>query len=155
MWLQLPTSRRFIVHPGVGKNWLLVKVETDAGIHGWGESYTQADRDTAIEAHIHAMKRYVIGRDPVRHQALHHGDVPRLGRQARRDGLLLRPLRHRAGAVGHRGQGGGSAGLQPARRRAAERAHPRLRERLGRAAAGRKHIARGWRGRWSRGASPP
>ena len=56
--------KTFIVHPGVGKNWLLVKVETDAGIHGWGESYTQADRDTAIEAHIHAMKRYVIGRDP-------------------------------------------------------------------------------------------
>jgi galactonate dehydratase len=56
--------KTFIVHPGVGKNWLLVKVETDAGIHGWGESYTQADRDKAIEAHIHAMKRYVIGRDP-------------------------------------------------------------------------------------------
>ena len=56
--------KTFIVHPGVGKNWLLVKVETDAGIHGWGESYTQADRDQAIEAHIHAMKRYVIGRDP-------------------------------------------------------------------------------------------
>ena len=30
-----------------------------------------------------------------------------LGGQARRDGLLLRPLRHRAGAVGHRRQGGG------------------------------------------------
>ena len=56
--------KTFIVHPGVGKNWLLVKVETDAGVHGWGESYTQADRDQAIEAHIHAMKRYVIGRDP-------------------------------------------------------------------------------------------
>lgn len=53
-----------IVHPGRGKNWLLVKVETDEGIYGWGESYTQADRDKAIEAHIHAMKRYLVGRNP-------------------------------------------------------------------------------------------
>ncbi len=62
--MQVTDVKTFLVHPGVGKNWLLVKVETDEGIHGWGESYTQADRDTAIEAHILAMKRYVIGRDP-------------------------------------------------------------------------------------------
>jgi galactonate dehydratase len=62
--MQVTDVKTFIVHPGTGKNWLLVKVETDEGIHGWGEAYTQADRDKAIEAHIHAMKRYVIGRDP-------------------------------------------------------------------------------------------
>lgn len=62
--MKITDVKTFIVHPGVGKNWLLVKVETDEGIHGWGESYTQADRDKAIEAHIHAMKRYVIGRNP-------------------------------------------------------------------------------------------
>ena len=62
--MRITDVKTFIVHPGVGKNWLLVKVETDEGLHGWGESYTQADRDKAIEAHIHAMKRYVIGRDP-------------------------------------------------------------------------------------------
>jgi galactonate dehydratase len=56
--------KTFLVHPGTGKNWLIVKVETDAGIHGWGEAYTQADRDTAIEVHIHQMRRYLIGRDP-------------------------------------------------------------------------------------------
>jgi L-alanine-DL-glutamate epimerase-like enolase superfamily enzyme len=26
-----------------GKHWLFVKVETDEGIHGWGEAYTQLD----------------------------------------------------------------------------------------------------------------
>jgi galactonate dehydratase len=62
--VRITDVKTFIVHPGVGKNWLLVKLETDEGIHGWGESYTQADRDKAIEAHIHAMKRYVIGRNP-------------------------------------------------------------------------------------------
>src|SRR4051794_21652919 len=62
--MRVTDVKTFIVHPGTGKNWLLVKVETDEGIHGWGEAYTQADRDKAIEAHIHAMKRYLIGRDP-------------------------------------------------------------------------------------------
>ena len=29
----------FLVDPGTGKNWLFVKVNTDAGISGWGECY--------------------------------------------------------------------------------------------------------------------
>ncbi len=62
--MKISNVKTFIVHPGKGKNWLLVKVETDEGLFGWGESYTQADRDRAIEAHIHAMKRYLVGRNP-------------------------------------------------------------------------------------------
>jgi galactonate dehydratase len=54
----------FLVHPGRGKNWLFVKVSTDEGIHGWGEAYTQSDRDRAIEIFVHEMKRYLVGRDP-------------------------------------------------------------------------------------------
>lgn len=53
-----------IVHPGRGKNWLFVKIETDEGIHGWGEAYTQADRDKSIEIHIHQLARYLDGRSP-------------------------------------------------------------------------------------------
>ena len=56
--------KTFLVHPGTGKNWLFVKVETDAGIHGWGEAYTQADRDHAIAVHVEQLRRYLIGRDP-------------------------------------------------------------------------------------------
>jgi galactonate dehydratase len=54
----------FLVNPGVGKNWLFVKVETDAGLHGWGEAYTQADRDRAIAIHIEQLARYLVGRNP-------------------------------------------------------------------------------------------
>ena len=62
--MRVTDVKTFLVHPGTGKNWLFVKVETDAGIHGWGEAYTQADRDRAIEVHVHQMARYLVGRDP-------------------------------------------------------------------------------------------
>src|SRR5204863_7815616 len=48
----------FLVDPGYGKNWLFVKVETADGLHGWGECYTQADRDQAILAHVRQLGRY-------------------------------------------------------------------------------------------------
>ena len=53
-----------MVGPGHSKNWLFVKVETDEGIHGWGEAYTQADRDQSIEIHVHQLARYLDGRSP-------------------------------------------------------------------------------------------
>ena len=54
----------FIVHPGVGKNWLFVKLTTDDGLVGWGECYTQADRDQSIETTARQLGRYLVGRDP-------------------------------------------------------------------------------------------
>ncbi|MDP6038863.1 MAG: mandelate racemase/muconate lactonizing enzyme family protein, partial [Candidatus Latescibacteria bacterium] len=52
------------VNPGSSKNWLFVKIETDEGIHGWGECYTQLDRDKAIEVHVLQLARYLKGRSP-------------------------------------------------------------------------------------------
>jgi galactonate dehydratase len=63
--MRVSDVKTFIVHPGptlYRKNWLFVKVETEDGVHGWGECYTQADRDRTIEAHVEEMKRYLIGR---------------------------------------------------------------------------------------------
>src|SRR6266850_4391497 len=53
----------FVVDPGYGTNWLFVKVETSDGLHGWGECYTQADRDQSIVAHVRQLARYLVGRD--------------------------------------------------------------------------------------------
>jgi galactonate dehydratase len=64
--MKITGVRTFLVDPGGGKNWLFVKVETDAGLHGWGECYTQADRDRAIEIHIQQLARYLVGQDPHR-----------------------------------------------------------------------------------------
>ncbi|MHB1319548.1 MAG: mandelate racemase/muconate lactonizing enzyme family protein [Anaerolineae bacterium] len=47
-----------------GKNWLFVKLTTDDGLVGWGEAYTQLDRDVTIEHHVHELARYVEGRSP-------------------------------------------------------------------------------------------
>ena len=57
------------VHAGWRKNFVFVRVETDAGIVGWGEAYSQYDRDRAIAAQVEELGRYVVGRDPfqVRH----------------------------------------------------------------------------------------
>jgi galactonate dehydratase len=62
--VKVTAVKTFLVHPGAGKNWLFVKVETDQGIHGWGEAYTQSDRDRAIETHVQQLGRYLVGRDP-------------------------------------------------------------------------------------------
>lgn len=57
------------VHPGWRKNLIFVRIETDAGIVGWGEAYSQYDRDRAISAQVEEFGRYLIGRDPfqIRH----------------------------------------------------------------------------------------
>ena len=57
--------KTFLAHPGARKNLCFVKVETDEGIYGWGECYTQADRDVQIAAHVAALERYLVGRDPM------------------------------------------------------------------------------------------
>jgi galactonate dehydratase len=52
-----------VVDPGGSKNLLFVKVETEGGPHGWGECYTQTDRDRSILAHVEELGRYLVGRD--------------------------------------------------------------------------------------------
>jgi galactonate dehydratase len=52
----------FLVDSGGSKSWLFVKLETDDGLVGWGEAYTQSDRDMAMLAHIQEMGRYLVGR---------------------------------------------------------------------------------------------
>lgn len=54
----------FPVFPGWRKNLIFVKVETDEGITGWGEIYTQYDRDPSMRVHADLLGRYLVGRDP-------------------------------------------------------------------------------------------
>ena len=63
--MQIADIKTFLVHPDARKNLCFVKVDTDEGIHGWGECYTQGDRDLQVVAHVDQLKRYLVGRDPV------------------------------------------------------------------------------------------
>jgi len=45
------------------RNWLFVKVETDEGIHGWGEGSIEG-REMAVEGAIKHMEGYLVGKDP-------------------------------------------------------------------------------------------
>ena len=150
--MRVTDVKTFLVHPGVGKNWLFVKVETDEGIHGWGEAYTQADRDQAIEAHIHEMERYLVGRDPFAIKHFTYGHVPRLRWASAARWTSTAP----SAASSTR------CGTSSARRRASRsttcsaavpRQDPRLRQRLGRGRADAGAAARGGAARSSRGAS--
>jgi galactonate dehydratase len=62
--MQVRTVTPFLVDTGANKSWLFVKLETDEGLVGWGEAYTQQDRDAAMLAHITEMGRHLVGRSP-------------------------------------------------------------------------------------------
>jgi galactonate dehydratase len=62
--MQVATVTPFLVETGGSKSWLFVKLETDEGLVGWGEAYTQQDRDGAMLAHLTEMGRFLIGRSP-------------------------------------------------------------------------------------------
>ena len=127
--MKITAVKSYTVHPGWRKNLIFVKVETDEGMHGWGEAYSQYDRDRAGGRAARSARPYMVGRSPfdIKHFTQFAfrrlRGAPRLGR------VVLRDQRHRAGDVGHRRQGVQAARLQPARR-ALPRQDPRLRERL-------------------------
>jgi galactonate dehydratase len=59
------TEVKTFVMRGVERNWLFVKVETDEGVHGWGEAsleFTTLTVQTAVEE----MAGHLIGQDPTR-----------------------------------------------------------------------------------------
>jgi galactonate dehydratase len=51
------------------RNQLLVKVETDEGIYGWGEAGLSS-RELAVEGAIRHFREFLVGRDPMRRGAL-------------------------------------------------------------------------------------
>ena len=51
------------------RNQLIVKVETDEGVHGWGESGVSG-RELAVQGAVRHYREFLIGRDPRRPGAL-------------------------------------------------------------------------------------
>jgi galactonate dehydratase len=66
--MKITAIKSYPVRVGV-RNQLLVKVETDQGIHGWGESGLSY-RELAVMGAIQHYAQFVIGRDPMNAGAL-------------------------------------------------------------------------------------
>src|SRR5262249_8928298 len=51
------------VHSGWRKNFVFVRLATDAGVVGWGEAYSQYARARAIGAQVEELGRYLVARE--------------------------------------------------------------------------------------------
>lgn len=49
---------------GGARNWIFVRVDTDTGLHGWGEATTEQWDSTVLDA-IQSMGNRLIGQDPI------------------------------------------------------------------------------------------
>jgi len=59
----------FLFDPGTTRNLLFCRIETDTGIHGWGEAYVTVEKEKAVDEYLKAMIPHLIGRSPfsIRH----------------------------------------------------------------------------------------
>ena len=49
---------------GPGAPWVLVKLETDVGVVGWGQAYAFRERERAIALAVHELSPTLAGMDP-------------------------------------------------------------------------------------------
>jgi len=62
--MKITAIKPYIYYPGSGKNLIFCRVDTDEGIHGWGESYVVSEKEQAVVDYIEAIAGYIVGRSP-------------------------------------------------------------------------------------------
>ena len=69
--MKIRTVKAYIVPPELsvtdwapGNPWVLVRLETDGGIVGWGQAYTFRDREQATALAVHKLEPILDGLDP-------------------------------------------------------------------------------------------
>lgn len=68
--MKITTVTPFVMwNQDAGRNWLFVKVETDQGVHGWGEG-SLVNQTMAIAESVRQISPQVIGQDPARIERL-------------------------------------------------------------------------------------
>jgi galactonate dehydratase len=67
--VQIARVESFLFNPGQTRNLLFCRIETDDGLHGWGEAYVTAEKEKAVDEYLRAMAAHLIGRSPfsIRH----------------------------------------------------------------------------------------
>jgi galactonate dehydratase len=69
--MKIARIETFLFDPGVAKNLLLCRVETEDGLHGWGEAYVTPGKEAVLETLLKGMAKYIVGRSAfsIRHTA--------------------------------------------------------------------------------------
>ncbi|PPQ38820.1 mandelate racemase/muconate lactonizing enzyme family protein [Rhodopila globiformis] len=69
--MKIARIETFLFDPGTAKNLLFCRVETDSGLHGWGEAYVTPGKEPVIEHLLRHLAQHIIGRDAfsIRHTA--------------------------------------------------------------------------------------
>src|SRR5271157_3294806 len=69
--MKIARIETFLFDPRTAKNLLFCRVETESGIHGWGEAYVTPGKEQVIENLLQVMAKYMIGRSAfnIRHTA--------------------------------------------------------------------------------------
>jgi galactonate dehydratase len=62
--LKIDRITTYIVDSGHWRNFVFVRIDTDGGLHGWGEAFAEAGRERAIATEIEEFGKRFIGRDP-------------------------------------------------------------------------------------------
>ncbi len=61
--MQITHVESFLFNPGSTRNLLFCRIETESGLHGWGEAYVTAEKEKAVDEYLRAMAPHLIGRD--------------------------------------------------------------------------------------------
>ncbi len=69
--MKIARIETFLFDPGLAKNLLFCRVETEGGLYGWGEAYVTPGKETILQSLLEAMGKYMIGRSAfsIRHSA--------------------------------------------------------------------------------------
>jgi len=69
--MQIARVETFLFDPGLAKNLLFCRIETDTGLHGWGEAYVTPGKEPVIEHLLQDMGKYMLARSAfgIRHTA--------------------------------------------------------------------------------------
>jgi galactonate dehydratase len=69
--MKIARVETFLFDPGLAKNLLFCRIETDTGLHGWGEAYVTPGKEAVIEHLLQHMGKYMLDRSAfsVRHTA--------------------------------------------------------------------------------------
>lgn len=71
--MKIARAESFLFNPGSTRNLLFLRIETESGLHGWGEAYVTAEKEKAVDEYLRAMIPHLIGRSA--HNIRHLGQV--------------------------------------------------------------------------------